>query len=152
MKSLTKNKGYANPGASIEDIKYFPDRKLDMSRILRLVSCAYIQEAHKVILVRAIGTSKTYLVCALDMAVKPNSYNAKYLRVPDLSVEIAIVRSDGTFQEYMKKLNKTKLLILYEWLLLPLKECEARDVLESVEARAKTPSTNFALCLCAELA
>ena len=47
LKSLIKNAGYAIPGASVEDIEYLPDRKLDKSQILRLASCAYIQEAHK---------------------------------------------------------------------------------------------------------
>ena len=43
----------------------------------------------------------------------------------------------------MKKLKKTKLLILDVWLLHPLKESEARDMLELEEARAKTASTIF---------
>ena len=54
-----------------------------------------------------------------------------------------MARGDGTYREYMKRLKKTKLLILDEWLLYPLKESEARDVLELVEARAKTASTIF---------
>ena len=49
LKSLIKNAGYVIPGASVEDIEYLPDRKLDKSQILRLASCAYIQEAHNVI-------------------------------------------------------------------------------------------------------
>ena len=43
----------------------------------------------------------------------------------------------------MKKLRKEKLLILDEWLLYPLKEAKARDVLELVEARNKVASTIF---------
>ena len=58
-------------------------------------------------------------------------------------MEIAIARGDGTYREYMKKLKTVKLLILDEWLLYPLKESEARDVLELVEARTKTASTIF---------
>ena len=40
-------------------------------------------------------------------------------------------------------LGSPKLLILDEWLLYPLKEAEARDVLELVEARNKVASTIF---------
>ena len=43
----------------------------------------------------------------------------------------------------MKKFQKVKLLILDEWLLYPLKESEARDVLELVESRSMTASTIF---------
>ena len=77
------------------------------------------------------------------MAANRNFYNTKYIRLPDLLVEIAVARGDGTYREYMKKLKKIKLLILDEWLLYPLKESEARDVLELVEARPKTASTIF---------
>lgn len=61
LKSLIKNVGYAFPGASIENIEYLPDRKLDKSQILRLASCSYIQEAHNVILLGATHAGKTYL-------------------------------------------------------------------------------------------
>ena len=44
---------------------------------------------------------------------------------------------------YMKKFRKEKLLILYEWLLYPLEEAKARDVLELVEAQNKVASTIF---------
>ena len=72
LKSLIKNAGYAIPSASVEDIEYLPERKLDKSQILRLASCAYIQEAHNVILLGATGAGKTYLACALGMAANRN--------------------------------------------------------------------------------
>ena len=143
LKRLIKQAKFSDTGACVEDIEYLPDRKLDKAQILRLASCAYIQEAHNVILLGATGAGKTYLACALGMAANRNFYNTKYIRLPDLLVEIAMARGDGTYREYMKKLKKTKLLILDEWLLYPLKESEARDVLELVEARAKTASTIF---------
>ena len=54
-----------------------------------------------------------------------------------------MARANGTYLDYMKKLKKDKLPILYEWLLHPLKEAEARDMLELVEARNKVASTIF---------
>ena len=59
-------------------------------------------------------------------------YTVRYIRLPDLLVEISAARANGTYRDYMKKLKKEKLLILDEWLLYPLKEAEARDVLEPV--------------------
>ena len=44
LKHLIKNAGYASPGASVEDIEYLPDKKLDNAQILRLSSCAYIRK------------------------------------------------------------------------------------------------------------
>lgn len=85
---------------------------------------------------------KTYLACALDMVANQNFYTTKHIRLPDLLVEVAMVWGDGTYWEYREKL---KLLILDEWLLYPLKESEAKDVMELVEARDKTAPDNLLL-------
>lgn len=124
-------------------IEYLPERNLDKTSILRLATRHYIQEAYNIILLGATGAGKTYLACALGVAVNRNSYAVKYIRLPDLLVEIVMARSDGTYRDYMKKLKKTKLLILVEWPLHPLKESEARDVLALVEVRSKTVPTIF---------
>ena len=110
----------------MENIEYIAERHLDREQILRLASCSYIQEARNVIILGATGAGKTFLACSLGVAANRNFYAARYLRLPDLLVEIAVARRDGTYREYMK------LLILDEWLLHPLKEAEARDVLMSM--------------------
>ena len=90
---------------------------------------------------------RQYLACAFGMAASRGFYSVRYIRLPDLLVEISVARANGTYRDYMKKLRKEKLLILDEWLLYPLKEAEARDVLELVEARNKVASTIFCSCL-----
>ena len=140
---LIRNAGYADPAACVENIEYHPERKLDREQILRLASCTYLQEAHNVIILGATGAGKTYLACALGMAASRSFYSVRYIRLPDLLVEISVARANGTYRDYMKKLKKEKLLILDEWLLYPLKEEEARDVLELVEARNRVASTIF---------
>lgn len=143
LSGLIKKAGYADPQASVENVTYIAERHLDREQILRLASCAYIQEAHNIIILGATGAGKTFLACALGVAANRNFYSVRYIRLPDLLVEIAMARRDGTYRDYMKRLKKEKLLILDEWLLYPLKEAEARDVLELVEARNKVASTIF---------
>ena len=36
------------------------------------------------------------------MAASRNFYPVRYIRLPDLLVEIAIARGDGTYREFMK--------------------------------------------------
>jgi DNA replication protein DnaC len=72
-----------------------------------------------------------------------NFYTVKYVRLPDLLSELAIARGEGTYCKVIKQYNQVRLLILDEWLLFPLKESEARDLLEIVEARHKKGSTIF---------
>ena len=102
-----------------------------------------IQDAHNVIILGATGAGKTFLACALGVAANRSFYSVRYIRLPDLLVEIAVARREGPYRDYMKHLKKVKLLILDEWLLYPLKDAEARDVLELVEARNKVASTIF---------
>ena len=113
----------------------YAERHLDREQILRLASCSYIQEARNVIILGATGAGKTFLACSLGVAANRNFYAARYLRLPDLLVEIAVARRDGTYREYMKHLKKVKLLILDEWLIRPLSPQESYDMLEIVEAQ-----------------
>lgn len=143
LTKLIKSAGYSDTSACIEDIAYLPERRLDKAQILRLASCSYIRQAQNVIVLGATGTGKTYLACAHGMAANRNYYGSRYVRLPDLLVEIAIARGNGTYRELMKKYKKYSLLILDEWLLYALKETEARDLLEIIEARHKVASTIF---------
>ena len=143
LNRLIRSAEYSIPGASVENIEYSPSRNLDKALISRLSSCVYVLEANNVIILGATGVGKTYLASALGMAANRSFYAVRYIRLPDLLAELAISRGDGTYRKVMKKYKQIKLLILDEYLLFPLKESEARDLLEIVEARHKVASTIF---------
>ncbi len=143
LKKLIKQARFSEPGACIEDIEYHTDRNLDQAQIARLSGCDYITEKHNVILLGATGSGKTYLACALGMSAIRNFLTVRYVRLPDLLTELAIARGNGTFRKAIQQYKKPSLLILDEWLLYPLKETEARDLLEIAEARYKRASTIF---------
>ena len=138
---LIRNAGYADSAACVENIEYHPERRLDREQILRLASCTYLQEAHNVIILGATGAGKTYLACALGMAASRSFYSVRYIRLPDLLVEFNIARGNGSIRKLLAQYKKYSLLIIDEWLLYPLKETEARDLLEVMEARYKRAST-----------
>jgi len=143
LTQLIRKADFQQSDACAENIEYHPDRKLDKVQIVRLSTCNYIQEHHNLIIMGASGSGKTYLSCALGIAACRNFYTAKYIRLPDLLDELAVARGEGIFKKVMSQYKKVKLLILDEWLLLPLNYTEARDLLEIVEARHKNSSTIF---------
>jgi DNA replication protein DnaC len=140
---LIKNAGYDFPGACIEDIEYHPDRKLDKALITRLSTCSYIEECHNIIIMGATGNGKTYVSNAFGMAANRNFFTVKYVRLPDLLGELAIARSEGRYAKVVKPYKHVRLLIIDEWLLFPVSDTDARDILEIINARHKRASTIF---------
>ena len=143
LNKLIRKADLQHSSAAIENIEYHADRKLDKGQIARLAGCAYITEKHNIIILGASGSGKTYLSCAFGIAACRNFYTVKYVRLPDLLNEMAVARGEGIYQKVRNHYQKVSLLILDEWLLLPLTSTEARDVLEIVEARHKRASTIF---------
>jgi len=143
LERLIKKAGYVHPQACTEDINYAPSRHLDKGQITRLSLCNYIQDCNNVIILGATGTGKSYLGCALGIAANRNFYSSRYIRLPDLFAELAIARGEGNFLKVINEYKKVKLLILDEWVLLPLTSTETRDLLEIVEARSGRGSTIF---------
>ena len=106
LKRLIKNAGFSDTEACIENVEYHSDRNLDKAQITRLAACNYITEHHNVILLGATGSGKTYLACALGMAAARNFMSVRYIRLPDLLVELSIARNNGTFPRAMQQFKK----------------------------------------------
>lgn len=116
---------------------------MDKEQIDSLASYDYIGNRHNIIILFASGMGKTYLACAFGMEACNQFYTVKYVRLPDLFGELAVARGQGIFKKVLSQYAKVSLLILAEWLLVSLREPEARDVLEIVNARHKRASTIF---------
>ncbi len=141
LRRLIKKSGLYISSASIEDIKYHSDRRLDKGQITRLSTCSFIQERHNLIVLGASGAGKTYISCAFGIAACRNFFTVKYVRLPDLLNELAVAKGEGILGKMMKVLKRIQLLIIDEWLLVPLTEGESRLLLEIIEARHKKAST-----------
>ena len=129
--------------ASIEDVEYHDDRNLDRAEIARLSTCNYISDNRNIIIMGASGNGKSWLGCAFGMAACRNYYPVKYIRLPELLDDLSIARGEGTYKKIIKQYKQIKLLILDEWLLSSLREQEARDLFEIVEARYQRSSTIY---------
>ena len=129
--------------ASIEDIEYHTDRKLDRALIVRLATCSYIKENHHIILRGATGAGKTFLANALGNAACRKKYKVSYTRLPDLLNEFQVARTLGTYDKVRNTYAKKDLLIIDEWLQRPLPEQESYELLEIIEACSKKGSIIF---------
>ena len=140
---LIRKAGFEFPGACLENVEYHSDRKLDKALIVRLATCSYINEYRNIIILGATGNGKTWISNAYGIAACRNFQTVRYVRLPELLAELAVARVEGTYSRVIAYYKKVKLLILDEWLLYPLKDIEARDLLEIAESRHKKASTIF---------
>jgi len=143
LKRLIHNAGFDQSDASIVDINYTSGRKLNRELINRLATCEYITEHRNLFITGATGSGKTYMACAFGMEACKQRYKTKYVRLPDLLLELEMARNDGTYKKVQAKYANPVLLIIDEWLLLKPTESEQHDILELLHRRRKKSSTIF---------
>lgn len=143
LRRLIRNAEFEQSDASIMDINYTAGRKLNKSLIQRLATCEYISEHRNIFITGATGGGKSYLACAFGMEACKQYYTVKYIRLPDLLLDLELARSEGSYKRVMEKYTKPVLLILDEWLLLKLSEPESKDIFELLHKRRKKSSTIF---------
>ena len=142
---LLRQAAFSAPDANIADVRYDPDRKLDRERIVDLAGCSWIREARNVVITGATGAGKTWIGCALGVAACNAFFSVRYVRLPEMLDDLC-VKKDEEWAKVKKKYVKCDLLIIDDWMLEPLREGEAREVLEIVEAR----NTRGSLMLCSQ--
>ena len=143
LKRLIRKAELEQPDASIAAIDYRSGRKLNKDLIERLASCEHITEFRNIFITGATGCGKTYMACAFGMEACKKYYTVQYVRLPDLLLDLQAARDAGNFPTVLKKYTKPVLLIIDEWLFLPLSEAEARNLFELIHKRRKHSSTIF---------
>ena len=143
LKRLIRQAEFEQPDASIAAIDYHSGRKLNKALINRLATCEYITEYRNIFITGATGSGKTYMACGFGMEACKHYYSVRYVRLPDLLLDLQAARDNGTFSTVLKKYTKPIVLILDEWLLLKLTEAEARNLFELIHKRRKKSSTIF---------
>lgn len=85
------------------------------------------------------------MACAFGMEACKHYYSVRYVRLPDLLLDLQASRDNGTFSTVLKKYTKPIVLIIDEWLLLKRTEAEARNLFELIHKRRKNLQRSFVL-------
>ncbi|MCH4163792.1 MAG: IS21-like element helper ATPase IstB [Lentilactobacillus diolivorans] len=139
---LIHNAAFSDDGR-LEAISYLPDRELNREVFVRLASNQYINEPRNVIFTGATGSGKSYLACALGNNACQSGYKVRYIRLPDLLIELELARAQGTYKKVLRQYQNCELLILDEWLLVPATDIAQQDILEVIERRYRYHATIF---------
>ena len=141
IKRLIENARFSDKRASIEDIKYYDDRKLDKQLFLSLSTNSYIDKKENIVIIGATGSGKIYLACALGNCACKDNRRTRYIRLPDLLVDFSLARDTLRYQSLLKSYARYDLLIIDEWLLTLPNEQAQQDILELMERRCGDKST-----------
>lgn len=143
IERLIKNAQLSDKGASIEDIKYYEDRRLNRDLIEQLATNQYINEGRNILIIGATGTGKSYLACALGNCACLEGKKVLYIRLPDLITDLNLGKEQGNYKKILKKYEKADLLIIDEWLLIPANDMVQQYILEIMERRYRSKGTIF---------
>ena len=136
LEKCMKDAGLRFRRAQIEDIEYYPDRKLNKAQMKQLATCSFVDYGHHIILHGDSGNGKTFIGCALGNAACRRFKRVRYIRMQELLEILALARLEGNYRKVVNSYKKLDLLILDEFLIRKLTEEQASDLLEIVEIRS----------------
>jgi DNA replication protein DnaC len=122
--------------ACIGDIIYKKDRNLHRDQIGSLSHNQWLVENQNMIITGATGTGKTWLACALADNAITSGYQVFYIRISQLMSQILLVRADGSYLKWLRKMSRFTLLILDDLGLSSLTTQQAQELLEVIEERS----------------
>lgn len=139
---LKKKAKLSQANASINDIDYHPNRKINKSVITQLASNDYIRSKRNVIVMGACGTGKSFIINALGNHACDSQYSVRYVRMYELMSELVEERMmEGSCMRSIKKYSQPDLLIIDDFLLGPINEKEAIDLFALIDFRYSKSST-----------
>ena len=121
--------------ASVENIDYAHHRGLDKSLIKSLSTGQWLDDHLNILITGPCGVGKSFIACALSHKACLLGRSAIYTRAPRLFNDLALARGEGRYNQMMKSMAKTTVLVIDDWGLSMLNEAERMDLLEVLEDR-----------------
>lgn len=132
---LIRNAKLKYKGANLADIDYHSKRELKKDQIAALSQNQWIEQFNNLIITGPTGTGKTWLSNALTNHFIAQGYSALYKRIAQLINEVSLVRAEGTYIQWLKKISRFQVLVLDDLGLTDLTTQQAQELLEVVEER-----------------
>ena len=118
---------------SITDIDYTHPRSLDKNLFERLTSLNFIKKHENIIITGPTGSGKSYLAQALGMHACQMDCKVIYFNTSRMMDEINIAKLQGTYLNFLKKIQNSQLLILDDFGLTSIDKNQRKALLDIVE-------------------
>lgn len=129
--------------ASPTNIDYQSQRKLDKTRIQRLLNLNFLKNAENIVITGATGTGKSYLAQAIGYQACQMLYKVRYFISARLFDKAKLSKLDGTYLKFITQIHKSPLLILDDFGLHGIDKIDRQVLLDLVEERHQKASTIF---------
>src|ERR1019366_8911576 len=103
---------------------WFPPR-----RTLRALAkdSSWVRQHENIFVLGPTGVGKSFIASALAQKACRDGYSALYLRAAALLRELALARADGSLRNFLARLGRIDVLVIYDWAMAPLNENERRE-------------------------
>jgi DNA replication protein DnaC len=123
--------------ACLEDIIYTPSRGFNKRDILQFTNTTWILQAHNTVICGPTGTGKTYLAEAIGLQACKLGHATRKIRFKTLFEEINDARATGQYLKYIQRLQKTRVLIIDDFLMCEVSSEDANHLFEIIEERTQ---------------
>jgi DNA replication protein DnaC len=141
LTSRLKQAKFKDGTACIEDVDYKTSRGLKKAQLLELMQNHWLEKQQNIVLTGPSGSGKSYIAQALGNHLCRNGFAVTYLRAPRLVVMLTQAHADGSYLKLMKRISKSRVLIIDDLGIGSLVEPARTDLLEILEDRYGQGST-----------
>lgn len=123
------------------NIDYTINRGLDKGVMKRLLSLGFIKKAENVIFTGLTGTGKSYLAQAIGTSACEQTYRTMYYPMSLLTDTVKAMHIQGNYPKWIKKIQKTPLLILDDFGLTTIGSDTRKALMDIIDQRYANYST-----------
>lgn len=127
--------------SSIEEVDLTNNRNLDKTTFLRLADCSFIKRKEDLLITGPTGAGKSFIASAIGHQACLNGYKTLYFNTQKLFALLKMAKADGSYMNFINKIEKQDLLILDDFGLQPLDAYSRNALMEVIEDRHGRKST-----------
>ena len=121
--------------ASMEEINFDSDRKIDRNQIMRFGDCSFITKNENILFTGSTGIGKSYIASAIGHQACSLGQRVLYYNTVKLMGKLKIAKADGSYIKEVAKIERQNLLILDDFGIQPFDAQGRAMLMEIIEDR-----------------